>query len=150
MPTKSNKPIVMNNNQILDLVCYPSAYDDEGTSIREYLTDLLIRLWRDGVEFNPASPFHYGKDWQDAVYKTLVKNEVVSGKFDDINNEINDANYKEMATVIISLINTINDATYLELLKGCLDSGADGIDSLYQWFESEKELIKFVVEGKFE
>ena len=55
-----------------------SALDDvliDGISLRNYLKELLIRLWIEAESFNTHDPFetHPDADWQDDVYNALIE-----------------------------------------------------------------------------
>lgn len=69
----------MTDDEILEL----RMDSDVGeTTIRRWLRELLLRLWRDGECFNGKRPFG-NSGWQYDAYAALIKAGVVNGKLDE-------------------------------------------------------------------
>ena len=66
------------------------AYDDvlncriqnDGRTLREYLTDLLLTVWQEGECFSGKRPFG-NSGWQSDVYHSLGKAEYVDGTWNN-------------------------------------------------------------------
>lgn len=69
----------MTDDEILEL----KMNSDIGeTTIRRWLRELLLRLWRDGEGFNGKRPFG-NSGWQFDVYKPLIKAGLIKGTLDE-------------------------------------------------------------------
>jgi hypothetical protein len=60
----------------------PDFYGGLDQSLREYLNELLQRLWVQGSDFSSKRPFGDG-NWQWCVYRALVKAGYITGVLDD-------------------------------------------------------------------
>jgi hypothetical protein len=66
--------------QVLDL---PLPNDDSGTlTVRSYLIALLMKVWREGADFNGRRPFGYS-GWRYDVYAPMIRAGMVRGSFDN-------------------------------------------------------------------
>jgi len=67
---------IMTNKEILELNI------DSETTIKQYLRQLLQKIWTEGSMFNSKRPFG-NSDWQFNVYVVLVESGVITGTFDE-------------------------------------------------------------------
>jgi hypothetical protein len=51
-------------------------------TVRDYLCELLMRLWKEGDSFNARYPFG-NSGWEYEVYKPLVKAGFIAGELDE-------------------------------------------------------------------
>lgn len=91
----------MTNNEILNLTI--DNYDfPEDMTIKGYLEELLITLWKEGEQFSGKRPFGNG-GWEHDLYRPLVNNNVIEGSINKYN-ELNDFDYKKADKLIEELI----------------------------------------------
>lgn len=69
----------MTDDEILEL---KMTSDIGETTIREWLRELLLTLWREGEGFSGKRPFGNG-GWEFDAYAALIKDGVVNGKLDE-------------------------------------------------------------------
>lgn len=68
------------SDPILDLVMQDN--DGDAETIRDYLCNLLITLWRDGEGFSGKRPFG-NSGWEYELYAPLIKAGMVRGTVDE-------------------------------------------------------------------
>lgn len=64
------------------LDCQMDQNDAGAANVREYLTELLRRVWVEGEGFSGKRPFG-NSSWEFEVYTALVKAGLIEGKFDE-------------------------------------------------------------------
>ncbi len=58
-----------------------SKNDSGQTSVREYLLELLWKLWCEGESFSGKRPFG-NSGWDYDLYKPLIKSKIITGRLD--------------------------------------------------------------------
>lgn len=71
--------MALNDDEILELKMTSEIGE---TTIREWLRELLLTLWREGESFSGKRPFG-NSGWEYDAYRSLVEAGVISGKLDD-------------------------------------------------------------------
>ncbi len=97
----------MNTKQILELKLDNDDFDPDMT-IRDYLRELLIKLWEDGEGFSGKRPFG-NSGWEYDLYVPLIKAGVVPGEIDEWGG-IEDVNSELANTTICSCIKVCCEA----------------------------------------
>ena len=67
--------------EILDLQFYSEDLSKE-LSIKQYLQELLLTLWKEKEGFSGKRPFGNG-GWEFDIYACLIKNNIIEGRFDE-------------------------------------------------------------------
>lgn len=68
-------------NEFLKHVLDTPMNNDEASSVREFLRNLLIKLWSDDEGFDPKRPFG-DSSWKAEVFIALIKNHLIDGTLD--------------------------------------------------------------------
>lgn len=89
----------MTDDEILEL---KMVSDIGETTIREWLRELLLTLWREGEGFSGKRPFGTG-GWELDAYAALIKAGVVKGELDEYGH-VEEVNRLEAEKVIERLI----------------------------------------------
>ena len=83
-------------------VMYSLVVPEAGITIREYLKLLLTTLWTEGERFSGKRPLG-NSGWQYDVYHQLVKNNFVTGTFNE-DDMLEEVDTKEANKLILELI----------------------------------------------
>lgn len=78
---------------------------DIGTTLREYMEDLLQVLWGEGEDFSPKRPFGES-GWQWCVYEALVREGYVRGDVDS-DGDVTDADTAHADQIIKDFIHKL-------------------------------------------
>ncbi|MDD5151287.1 MAG: hypothetical protein PHC28_12575 [Flavobacterium sp.] len=57
-------------------------YGGETTTIKDYIKELLLKLWEDPEGFNGKRPFG-NSGWKYDIFATLIKNGIIEGELDE-------------------------------------------------------------------
>lgn len=93
----------METSEILKLKL--TGDDFEGVTIKWYLQELLMTLWRDGESFSGKRPFG-NSGWEYDLYIPLINAELVKGKLDEYGyvEEFTDEEIKKANQIIFDCI----------------------------------------------
>ena len=94
----------INNKGLLELVFYCDDLD-RTLSIREYLKELLRKLWKEGEGFSGKRPFG-NSGWEWDVAKPLIRFGVINGALDE-DDYIEDIDTKAFNKLILELIDEL-------------------------------------------
>lgn len=62
--------------------------DAKAATVRDYLVNLLLKLWREGAAFSAKRPFG-NSGWELELLEPLIRAELIEGEFDE-NGDIDD------------------------------------------------------------
>lgn len=105
----------MTDDEILEL---KMTSDIGETTIREWLRELLLTLWREGEGFSGKRPFGNG-GWEFDAYAALIKAGVVKGKLDEYGH-VEKVDFADADSIIDRLIIRMcerSPARYVEFSK---------------------------------
>jgi len=78
---------------------------DKEVTVKEYLKELLLKLWIEGENFNGKRPWG-NSSWDWNVYKALIEKGVIEGRLDE-DGYIEKLNEDEANKVIVNYIKEI-------------------------------------------
>lgn len=84
----------------------PLETDDcDATTIKEYLHEIMLKLWQEGESFSGKRPFGNG-GWKFDIYVALVKCGAVEGKLDE-DGFLDEVDLKAADKLVFKLIDKI-------------------------------------------
>lgn len=95
----------MTNQAILNIPFYSDDLNDTVT-IKEYLKELLVTLWKEGEGFSGKRPFG-NSGWESDLYLPLVEHNVLHGKIDNEFGDLLEVDKKQGHKLILDLINEV-------------------------------------------
>ena len=72
----------MTGIEVLDLPMIPTRNDARADSVRMYLKNLLLAVWREGEGFSGKRPFGSG-GWEHELYTALINGGAIEGQLDE-------------------------------------------------------------------
>lgn len=88
-----------------EILALPIRYPESGLTIRDYLTDLFVTLWKDGSGFDIKRPLGYS-DWQWVVYEALGNAGIIAAEFDS-DGYLDDADTVTGDKIVVKIIQTL-------------------------------------------
>ena len=92
-----------------DVLLIPMSENDaEAEDIKDYLKQLLCKLWADGEQFSGKSPFG-NSGWEYELYAALIKAKAINGVLDENGyvQQLNDRETKRANSLIYDAINAL-------------------------------------------
>ena len=74
----------------------------DGLTVRQYLCELLLTLWKEGESFDGKRPFG-NSSWEFDVYRPLIAAKMATGELDADGN-IESVDYKEADSLVSAMI----------------------------------------------
>lgn len=84
----------LTDEEILNLPMGPNDAGDDDLTIKGYLKELLLTLWREGEGFNGKRPFG-NSGWQLDFHTPLIQAGIIEGEYDEDNESWESKDYYE-------------------------------------------------------